>query len=124
MARPVQCIGMKVDAFVLNPSVVAETYFVAPNTRPSYDSLLPGPRNLRHDIVPPVDVRNAFPWQHNSRIADPLSGEVLRPRLGIYLHWCIPKLFRSGTADAGGPSSSPDGVASERPGSETVQVGS
>ncbi len=113
---------MKVDAYILNPSVIAETYFVAPNTRPSYDSLLPGPRNLRHDFVPPVDLRNAFPWQHNSRIADPLSRKVIESRLGIYLHWCVPKIFRTGKADAGGPASSPDGLTRERPGSETVEV--
>ncbi|KAI1112090.1 hypothetical protein F5Y14DRAFT_442836 [Nemania sp. NC0429] len=121
MARPVECIGMKVDAYVLNPSVVAETYFVAPTTRPSYDSLLPGPCNLRHDVVPPVDVRNAFPWQHNSRIADLLSGQVIKSRLGVYLHWCVPKLFRSGKADASEPSASPDGLTSEYPASETVE---
>ncbi|KAK7419841.1 hypothetical protein QQZ08_010675 [Neonectria magnoliae] len=121
MSRPVECIGMKVDAYILNTSVVGDTFFLAPTSQPQYGSLLPGQFNLRHDVEAPLDVRNASPWQQNSRIADIASKQVRKSRLGIYLHWCVPKVFRAGRTDAGGVQRSEDGSTSERQGSGTIE---
>lgn len=100
-------IGMKVDAFILNEAVISNTYFVAPSSRPDYSKLLSGPTRLDHDVVPDVDLRNAYPWQKNSRIADLASnGEVRPSRRGVYLHWVVPKPFRHG-ASVYGPGGKP-----------------
>ncbi|RSL82214.1 hypothetical protein CEP51_005302 [Fusarium floridanum] len=121
MSRPIQCVGMKVDAYVLNQYVVADTYFLVPSSKPEYGRLLPGRFNLRHDCIPCADLDNAYPWQQNSRIADVETGELLQSRLGVYLHWCVPKTLRSGQADAGGPQQVADGSTTERQGSGVVE---
>ena len=128
MSSNVDFVGMKVDAFVLNTSVISDQYFVAPFNRPNHQSLLPGRSNLRHDFVPPVDIRDAYPWQRNPRIANVVTGEVLRSRLGIYLHWCVPKVFRTGRAATAGPDDVPSNSGPSRPGApaqgspETIKV--
>jgi len=92
-------VGMKVDAFLLNEHVISNTYFIAPISRPDYSKLLSGPTRLDHDLVPDVDLRNAYPWKQNSRIANVASGEVRPSRRGVYLHWCVPKPFRAGVSN-------------------------
>lgn len=101
MSRPITYIHIKVDAYILNTSVVGDTFFLANVSQPSYGNLSPNRFNLRHDVEEPVDVRNASPWQINPRIADVVTGEVNKSRLGIYLHWCLPKTFRSGESEDG-----------------------
>ncbi|KAH6953576.1 hypothetical protein DER45DRAFT_635125 [Fusarium avenaceum] len=101
MSRPVTYIQTKVDAYILNTSVVGDSFFLANVSQPSYENLLPNRFNLRHDIGESVDVQNASPWQINPRIADVVTGEVNKSKLGIYLHWCLPKTFRSGESEGG-----------------------
>ncbi|KAI6753873.1 hypothetical protein HG530_013049 [Fusarium avenaceum] len=101
MSRPITYIHTKVDAYILNTSVVGDSFFLANVSQPSYENLSPNRFNLRHDVEEPVDVRNASPWQINPRIADVITGEVNKSRLGIYLHWCLPKTFRSGESEGG-----------------------
>ncbi|KAL5593871.1 hypothetical protein FOBRF1_012973 [Fusarium oxysporum] len=100
MPRPIKCIGMKVDAYILNTSVVGQDFFLAPVTQPSYERLLPGQLNLRPDVTDHIDLRNASQWQVNQRIANLETGELDKRKLGIYVHWCLPKPFRVGKADA------------------------
>ncbi|KAF5539409.1 hypothetical protein FMEXI_8898 [Fusarium mexicanum] len=124
MSRPIECVGMKLDAYILNTSVVADTYFLAPTNKPVYEGLLPGRFNLRHDVIPAVDLNTAYPSSQNSRISDLQSGEVIESRLGVYLHWCVPKPFRSGRAHAGGsqkPATSKEDSNSQYPNSGEVE---
>ncbi|EMT67783.1 hypothetical protein FOC4_g10005892 [Fusarium odoratissimum] len=100
MSRPIKCIGMKVDAYILNTSVVGRDFFLAPVTQPSYEKLLPGQLNLRPDVTDHIDLRNASQWQVNQRIANLETGELDKRKIGIYVHWCLPKPFRVGKADA------------------------
>ncbi|KAF5557001.1 hypothetical protein FNAPI_5578 [Fusarium napiforme] len=100
MSRSINCIGMKVDAYVLNNSVVGDSFFLAPVHPPRYESLSSGDFDSRPDVEDPIDLSNASPWSVNPRIADIETGQVLKSKLGVYLHWCLPKQFRLGTADA------------------------
>ncbi|KAM0083817.1 hypothetical protein ACKRZS_004023 [Fusarium odoratissimum] len=102
MSRSVKCIGMKVDAYILNTSVVGDSFFLAPVHPPRYESLSSGEFDSRPDVEDPIDLNNASPWSVNSRIANIETRQVLKSKLGIYLHWCLPKQFRLGTAHADG----------------------
>jgi hypothetical protein len=90
------CIPLKVDAFVLNDAVCnSGKAFVAPFSLPDYSSLEPGTR-LQHDAIPHLDLRAAFPASINSRLTDIDSGKARIDRLGVYLHWTVPRTFRTG----------------------------
>ncbi|TVY75397.1 hypothetical protein Focb16_v005292 [Fusarium oxysporum f. sp. cubense] len=103
MPRPINCIGMKVDAYILNTSVVGDSFFLAPVHPPRYESLWSGEFDSRPDVEDPIDLNTASPWKMNPRIADLGTGEVTKSKLGVYLHWCLPKTFRLGKADADSP---------------------
>ncbi len=117
----VECISMQLDAFVLNEHIFSESYYVAPLSIPDHSSFLPGVFSSP-DVVPHVDVEAAYPWHQNSRIADitkmppPVDhqqgpGEEKKEdsrlrteRLGVYLHWCLPRQFRgASTSDSEEP---------------------
>ncbi|KAI1011925.1 hypothetical protein LB503_004828 [Fusarium chuoi] len=105
MSQSVKCIGMKVDAYILNTSVVGDSFFLAPVDPPRYESLSSGQFDSRPDVEDPIDLSNVSPWRVNPRIADIETGQVLKSKLGVYLHWCLPKQFRLGTAHTDGPQS-------------------
>lgn len=109
---------MKLDAFILNKHIFTPDYFIAPLAIPDHSTFLPGVWSAP-DAVPHVDVDAAYPWWKNPRIADitqvadptppiPLAEggsdvddrygadpRLKEGRLGVYLHWCLPKRFRS-----------------------------
>lgn len=90
------CIPLQVDAFQLNESLInTGRAFIAPFSLPDYSSLEPGAR-LQHDAIPHLDLRAAFPSSINARLSDLDTGTARQDRLGVYLHWTIPKLFRVG----------------------------
>jgi hypothetical protein len=93
---------MKLDAFVLNKQIFTDKYFVAPLNIPDHSAFLPGAFSAP-DVVPPIDIDSAHPWYQNSRIADvtktsagsdPEDERLRKDRLGVYLHWCLPRRFR------------------------------
>lgn len=93
---------MKLDAFVLNPDVCDGTKLdakVAPITQPNYTFLRIKDYVLEGDILDPVDIHNASPAGKNSRVTDLGTGELREHRLGVYLHWILPRCYRTGVAD-------------------------
>ncbi len=130
----VECISTHLDAFVLNQHIFTDSYYVAPLSIPDHSAFLPGAFSSP-DVVPHVDVEASYPWHRNSRIADitktpppqaigpdgqPIVSKEDDPRLrqerlGVYLHWCLPRQFRgvSSTSpdegDASPPSQQPPG---------------
>lgn len=92
------CIPLSVDAFILNEHVVnSGKAVIAPFSLPDYGGLEPGDR-LQHDVIPHLNLRSATVAKTNDRLSDLDSGESRRDRLGVYLHWTIPKPFRTGLA--------------------------
>ncbi|OJJ42078.1 hypothetical protein ASPZODRAFT_20804 [Penicilliopsis zonata CBS 506.65] len=89
-------IPLQVDAFQLNESLInTGKAFIAPFSLPDYSSLEPGAR-LQHDAIPHLDLRAAVPSSINARLSDLDTGVARQDRLGVYLHWTIPKPFRAG----------------------------
>lgn len=117
------CVPMNVDAFVLNRAVCESGLTrIAPIIQPDYAGLRPDKSYIRPDILPHVDVDHSQPASTNSRIsATETANEVLSDpsqpqpsanldppsrenRIGVYLHWSLPRMYRAGVMGAEGTS--------------------
>ena len=94
-------IPMKLDAFVFNPNTCnggPKDAKIAPITQPNYTFLRINEFELRNDLPDHADLHNATPRSRNLRLYDLGIGKVRDNRLGVYLHWMIPRPYRSGVA--------------------------
>ncbi|KAK4948585.1 hypothetical protein LTR10_012589 [Elasticomyces elasticus] len=100
------CVPVRVDAFVLSPEIVAKSQksLIAPVTQPNYAFLRYDASVIQHDILPHHDLHAATPAVLNSRVTDLGTGNIRPERLGVYLHWVLPRVYRSGTAAANSAS--------------------
>lgn len=114
------CLPVQVDAFILNKPVVEKgNVLIAPITQPNYVSLRLSNSVIQHDILPAVDLHNSLPALGNPRVSsvysapfdflqvtdpDPASSKagisLNQKRLGVYLHWSIPRGYRAGKQSA------------------------
>ncbi|KAH6949752.1 hypothetical protein BKA56DRAFT_606799 [Ilyonectria sp. MPI-CAGE-AT-0026] len=93
------CVPIKVDAFVLNPAVADDPDIrIAPITQPNYTFLRLSNSVIQNDILDPVDLHYATPSTNNSRVTDLGSGNVLQNRMGVYVSWTLPRVYRMGIA--------------------------
>lgn len=108
------CAPVNVDAFVLNPKVCDEGgALIAPITQPDYTGLRLNNAEIRPDILPSVDLTDCQPASINSRISAveapgpvPVAGTpsddipstppIRAKRVGVYLHWSLPRMYRAG----------------------------
>lgn len=100
MAAPL-LIPVKLDAFVLNPSVCdggPSDAAIAPIVQPDYSGLTLDPTLLRNDVLDPIDLHHTAPSSVNPRITDLGTGKLRQNRIGVYLHWTIPRFYRTGIA--------------------------
>jgi hypothetical protein len=95
-------IPIDVSAFVLSPSCAAEgaTSRIAPITQPNYVGLRLDEALMRHDLTDPIDFHLTSPATLNPRLTDLGSNppQYFKNRLGVYLHWSLPRCYRSGKA--------------------------
>lgn len=123
MAAPEHvCLPINLDAFVLNEAVCnSGGARIAPITQPNYVSLRLNNSQIQHDILPHVDLHNSRPAIANPRVSKTFSAKfqkleptnpspdpsqlvsINRSRLGVYLHWTIPRAYRSGYSQAANP---------------------
>jgi hypothetical protein len=126
MATPMNlAVPVKLDAFVFNESVcngnpgdatTPPDAKIAPITQPNYTFLRLDQSLLQNDILDHVDLHNAVPWNNNSRLVDlGEDGAVRSQRLGVYLHWIIPRFYRSGIASTPSARSNPEYSSPEFP---------
>ncbi|KAH8901387.1 hypothetical protein GQ53DRAFT_851002 [Thozetella sp. PMI_491] len=100
------CLPINLDAFVLNEAVCdSGGSRIAPITMPNYVSLRLQNNLIQHDILPHVDLHNSQPSLANPRISKTFSNPtqfttIDRSRLGVYLHWTIPRAYRSAASQA------------------------
>jgi hypothetical protein len=102
MATPdVVCIPVKLDAFVLNTSACGTwpDSTLAPLAQPNFTWLRLDSNLMEPDVLPNHDLHNASPWYTNPRIADLTTGEPRHERMGVYLHWMLPRIYRSGSTE-------------------------
>ncbi len=128
------CLPINLDAFVLNEAVCDKGLTrIAPITQPNYVSLRLDNSQIQHDILPRIDLHDSQPAIVNGRISTTYSGDfrdldarnpspdpatlsgINRSRLGIYLHWTIPRAYRSGSSQAAPAPAKPDSSKATAP---------
>lgn len=99
-------IPMNVDCFVMNESVcepaTKTSSKIAPIVQPNYTFLRFDSEYISDDIQRSTDLHGTGKPDSNSRITDLGSGERLQGRIGVYVHWMIPRPYRAGTASTDG----------------------
>ncbi|KAL5324745.1 hypothetical protein ACEPPN_009293 [Leptodophora sp. 'Broadleaf-Isolate-01'] len=98
---PNVCVPVRVDSFVLCPPVCeSPNSLIAPLTQPNYAFLRYDSSVIQHDILPQHDLHASGDLATNSRIRNLGADDYLDNRIGVYLHWVLPRVYRSGTAAA------------------------
>ena len=96
------CVPIKLHAFVFNEAVCndqrPDKAKIAPITQPNYTFLRVEGSLALNDVLPHVDLHNAAPASRNSRFTDIGTGRTRSERIGVYLHWMVPRPFRRGIA--------------------------
>ncbi|KAI1457412.1 hypothetical protein F4805DRAFT_177981 [Annulohypoxylon moriforme] len=103
----VALVPMQLDAFRLNPAVCGTgeendtTARISPITQPNYTFLRLDNFLLQSDVQNHTDLHNTAPATVNPRLYDigaRPKPTPLRHRHGIYLHWTLPRFYRSGVS--------------------------
>ncbi|KAF5536848.1 hypothetical protein FNAPI_11622 [Fusarium napiforme] len=104
-------LPVKLDAFVFNGEVCdgvgAHSAKIAPITQPNYTFLQLEDHLAQNDILDHVDLHAAAPKEKNQRYVDigkVIDGKVAvrQNRVGVYVHWSLPRPLRSGIANTEG----------------------
>ncbi|KAJ8107184.1 hypothetical protein ONZ43_g6815 [Nemania bipapillata] len=100
-------VPMQLDAFVLNTAVCGTgeegdtTARICPITQPNYTFLRLENFLIQSDVQNHADLHNTAPAEVNSRLMD-LGARPkptpLRHRYGVYIHWTLPRFYRSGVS--------------------------
>lgn len=125
MANDVVLVPLQLQAFVLNDQVCNTGEVddkgarIIPITQPNYTFLRLDNFLIQSDVLNHADLHNAAPASKNMRLTDlgarpnPLQR---RNRYGVYLHWILPRTYRSGIVAS-------DSVPSERHDEERERLG-
>ncbi|KAF7192543.1 hypothetical protein HII31_06134 [Pseudocercospora fuligena] len=100
MSKPVVYVPVKLDAFVLNQSSskgYPDNASVAPISQPNYTFLRLDAGLVQNDVLSYHDIAHAAPASVNPRLTDLGTGQPKTRRQGVYLHWMLPRCYRSGT---------------------------
>lgn len=93
-------LPMKLDAFVFNEHVSNggdNEAVIAPITQPNYTFLRLQDFYLQNDVLNHADLHATRPASKNPRYTNLRTGEPRKNRVGVYLHWMVPRLYRMGT---------------------------
>ncbi|KAK3689754.1 hypothetical protein B0T22DRAFT_403811 [Podospora appendiculata] len=74
---------------------------IAPIVQPNYTFLRLDDDYIQADILNHVDLHHSWPSTFNSRFTDLGEFSTRERRQGVYLHWTIPRMYRSAVAAAG-----------------------
>ena len=106
MSKSAVLVPIKLHAFVASEDFPESQYHIAPLIQPNYAALRTD-ELLRHDIIEQLDLSAArLQAKHNTRFVDVTSGQARRDRVGVYLSWTLPRVYRSGMTAT--PSAEPD----------------
>ena len=93
-------LPMKVDAFIFNEAVcsgAAEDAKIAPITQPNYTFLRLKSDLIQDDVLDHIYLGHTSPATANSRYTNLATGKPWPRRQGVYLHWTLPRAYRSGS---------------------------
>jgi len=93
-------VPVDLTAFVLTPNLCDTDRLsrIGPITQPNYVGLRLDEALMRHDLVDHVDFHLTQPWDKNPRVTDIGANppQLRKNRIGVYLHWSLPRCYRSG----------------------------
>lgn len=101
---PIVCVPMKLDAFRLNNASCNHPSRLAPFSQPEYANFRLDEdfrKRMEHDVLQTVDFHNTgrdTGHLYSNRVTDLATGNEIRSRHGIYLHWILPRFYRTGLA--------------------------
>lgn len=103
------CVPIALDAYALTTACCdgkepINPCRIGPITQPNYTGLRLDSQLIRHDVLDPVDIHRTRPAALNPRVADlgKPKPAIRENRIGIYLHWSLPRAYRGGSATADG----------------------
>lgn len=106
MASDTVLLPVQLEAFTLNPAVcgkgTSDEARICPISQPNYTFLRLDNFLIQNDVQPHADLHSTAPAARNKRMMD-LGARPTKPRRnrhGIYLHWILPRVYRSGVAAA------------------------
>ncbi|KJX99852.1 hypothetical protein TI39_contig350g00002 [Zymoseptoria brevis] len=102
------CIPVDVTAYALSKQCAeagteaSPRSRLAPLTQPNYVGLQLHNALIQHDVLDHIDFHLTAPASNNPRISNLAKqpSELRRNRLGNYIHWSLPRLYRSAQASA------------------------
>jgi len=108
------CVPIHLDAFVLAPGSFKGKALISPISQPYHVSLRPESDFIRPDVLDHCDLHRVSPAIYNSRVANlgTSPAELNYHRLGVNLHWSLPRCYRRAESHADGSSQS-QGVRTE-----------
>jgi hypothetical protein len=103
-----QCVllPMKLDAFIFNKATcsgAADEAKIAPITQPNYTFLRLDSDLIENDVLDHVYLGHSSPAADNSRYTNLATGKPWPRRQGVYLHWMLPRAYRSGKQSVDSP---------------------
>lgn len=106
-------IPVKLDAFVFNAAVCGGSdpnvdqnrtkAKIAPITQPNYTFLRFERTMVQNDILNFTDLHKTGPAAFNPRFTDLGTGTPRANRQGVYIHWIVPRPYRSGSTISQNP---------------------
>ncbi|KAF2498802.1 hypothetical protein BU16DRAFT_524851 [Lophium mytilinum] len=91
------CVPVVLHAFVVSEDFGDSKYRIAPLSQPNYGALRADTGLIKHDVMDDLDVSvSTLKAKHNPRFMDLTTGEVRKERMGVYLSWCLPQVYRAG----------------------------
>ncbi|RYC86257.1 hypothetical protein BFJ63_vAg10899 [Fusarium oxysporum f. sp. narcissi] len=103
-------VPVQLHAFILNPAVCNEEgddgARIVPITQPNYTFLRLDNFVVQNDVLRHIDGHNCAPASKNSRMTDlgarnqEGSPAYRRNRHGVYIHWILPQVYRTGVTSA------------------------
>lgn len=116
-------LPVQLTAFILNQDCCnSKNFKIAPITQPNYTFLRLHENLLTSDTLDHVDVHSASPANLNQRVFNLGENQLRQKRLGVYLHWSLPQLYRTGLSGVGKDANSPEQAELKRQVGSKIQV--
>ena len=91
-------IPTALQAYIVSEDFASSKNRVAPLIQPNYAALRADSNLLKHDVLEQLDFSSTrLKAQFNTRFVNVAQGETYRQRVGVYLSWCLPRIYRAGS---------------------------
>jgi hypothetical protein len=90
-------VPVALQALVIGQDFPQTKYRIVPLIQPNYNALCTDGGLVKHDLMDQINLSHLrLKAEYNSRFVDLTSGQAIGERLGVYLSWCLPRVYRTG----------------------------